>query len=160
MKITTYKKLLKIEKKLLDKAEDAMENSYNPYSNFSVGAAILTQNNKIITGANVENAAYGSTICAERAALLRANAMGYKKYRTIAIIAKGQDFDIKDPAAPCGSCRQMLYEASEISDKNLQIIMSATKKDKIIISSINELLPLAFGPKALGIGIKKYQKNR
>ncbi len=148
-----------MEKKLLDEAEGAMRNSYNPYSNFSVGAALLTQNNKIITGANVENAAYGSTICAERAAILRANAMGYKKYEAMAIIAKGQNFDIKKPAAPCGNCRQMLYESSEISDKDLRIIMSTTKKDKIIISSINELLPLAFGPKELEVDIKKYQKN-
>jgi len=158
MKITTYKKLTKIQRKLLDEAEKVMGNSYNPYSNFSVGAAILTQDNKIITGTNVENAAYGLAICAERVAVSRANAMGYRMYKAIAVMAKGKNFDVKRIAGPCGSCRQMLYEASQISKENLEIIMSTTKKDKVVISSINELLPFAFGPKNLGIDIKKYQK--
>lgn len=158
MKTTTYEKLTEIEKKLLDEAEKAMENSYSPYSNFFVGAAILTKDNKMITGTNVENAAYGNCICAERGAILRANAMGHRTYKAIAIIAKGKDFDTKQVTAPCGSCRQMLYESSQVSELDLKVIMSTTKKDKIIIASINELLPLAFGPKELEIDIKKYQK--
>lgn len=158
MKTAIYEKLTEIQKRLLDEAEKVMVNSYNPYSNFFVGAALLTKDDKIVTGTNVENAAYGSTICAERAAILRANAMGYRMYKAIAIIAKGQDFDTKEVTAPCGSCRQMLYESSRVSELNLEVIMSTTKKDKIIISSIEELLPLAFGPKDLGINIKKYQK--
>ena len=158
MKELTYEELTETQKKLLDAAEKAMKNSYNPYSKFFVGAAILTKNDKIITGTNVENAAYGSTICAERAAILRANAMGYRVYKAIAIIAKGQDFDTEDVVGPCGSCRQVLYEFSQISEQNLEVIMSTTKKDKIVISSIEELLPLAFGPKDLGIDVKKYQK--
>jgi len=158
MKPKTYEKLSEIQKKLLDEAEKVMPNSYNPYSNFFVGAALLTQDDKIITGTNVENAAYGNCICAERAAILRANAMGYRRFKAIAVIAKGLDFDTKEVTTPCGSCRQMLYEASQISGKDLEVIMSTTKKDKIIISSISELLPLAFGPTDLGIDIKKYRK--
>ena len=158
MKTTTYEKLTETQKKLLDKAEKVMANSYNPYSNFSVGAALLTQDDKIVTGTNVENAAYGSTICAERAALLRANAMGYRMFKAMAIIGKKIDFDTKEVSGSCGSCRQMLYEASQVSGQDLELIMSTTNKDKIIISSINELLPLPFGPKDLGIDIKKYRK--
>jgi len=158
MKNITYGALTEIQKKLLDEAEKAMGNSYSPYSNFSVGAAILTHDGRIVTGTNMENAAYGSTVCAERAAILRANAMGYRMYRAVAIIAKGRDFDTQEVTAPCGSCRQMLYESSQISECDLEIIMSTTNKDKIIIGSIGELLPLAFGPKELGIDIKKYQR--
>jgi len=158
MKNVKYKDLSKLEKKLLEEAEKVMENAYNPYSNFFVGAAILTKDDKIITGTNVENAAYGSTICAERSAILRANSMGYKMYKAVAIIARGQDFDTTEVTAPCGSCRQMLYESAQISEENLTIIMSTTKKDKILVSSIEELLPLAFGPKDIGIDIEKYQK--
>ncbi|MCK4805571.1 MAG: cytidine deaminase [Candidatus Pacebacteria bacterium] len=158
METITYEKLTKIQKELLDEAEKVMENSYNPYSHFFVGAALLTKNDKIITGTNVENAAYGSTICAERAAILRANAMGYNVYKAIAIIARGQDFDTKEVSGPCGSCRQMLYESSQVSERNLEVIISTTKKNKIIISSIEELLPFAFGPKDLRIDVKKYQK--
>ena len=158
MKYTTYEKLSETQKKLLDEAEKVMENSYNPYSNFFVGAALLTQDNEIITGTNVENAAYSNCFCAERAAVVRANTTGCRKYKAIAVIAKGKDFNTEEVTAPCGSCRQMLYEASQISEHDLEVVMSTTKKDKIIISSISELLPLAFGPKDLGIDIKRYQK--
>jgi len=158
MNTVDYKSLSDIEKELLCEAEKVMENAYTPCSGFFVGAALLTKDNKIITGANVENAAYGSTICAERAAILRANAEGYRMYKAIAIIARGKDFDTKEVTSPCGSCRQMLYESSQVSENDLEVIMSTTKKDKIIISTIKELLPLGFGPKDLGIDVKKWQK--
>jgi len=157
MRRVKLEELTENKRKLLDAAEKAMQNAYNPYSNFYVGAAILTQNGNIITASNVENAAYGSTICAERMAIGRANALGERMYDSIAIIAKGENFDTKEITGPCGCCRQMLYEASQISGKDLEIILSTTKKDKIIITTIKELLPLAFGPKDLGINIKKYQ---
>lgn len=159
MKTTTYKDLSKVQKKLVEAAASAMETAYNPYSHFYVGAALLTHDDQIITGSNVENAAVGDSICAERAALLRANAMGYKQYKSIAVIAKGEDTETKEVTAPCGSCRQMLYEAAQVSKQDLEVIMSTTKKDKIVISSINRLLPLAFGPKDLGIDVQKYQKG-
>ena len=102
--------------KLLDAAEEAMEKAYNPYSHFYVGAALLTADGKIITGANYENASYGNTICAERAALLKANAEGYRRFKAIAIIAKGENFDVDKPTAPCGACRQSIFEAFLILD--------------------------------------------
>jgi len=157
MKEVKYESLEGIQRELLFEAEKAMETPYNPYSHFYVGAALLSQNGQIITGSNVENAAYGSTICAERAAILRANAMRIRTFDKLAIIARGEGFDTKQVTAPCGSCRQMLFESSQISEKNLEIIMSTTKRDKIIVATIEELLPLAFGPKDLGINIKKYQ---
>lgn len=157
-RMTNYESLRRIEKKMLDAAEETMKTAYNPYSKFYAGAALLTKDNKIVTGSNVENAAYGSTICAERAAIMRANAKGYKMFKSIAIIAKGENFDTEEVTAPCGSCRQMLYEASQISNTDLEVILSTTKKDIIIVTSIEELLPLGFGPKDLGIDIKKYQK--
>jgi cytidine deaminase len=152
-----YEFLVEEQRKLLDAAEEVMKTAYNPYSRFYVGAALLTQSGKIISGSNVENAAYGSTICAERAALLRANAQGERMFSSIAIIARGETFDTADVTGPCGSCRQMIYEASQISGKNLEVILSTTKKDKIVITDINELLPLAFGPNELGVDIKRYQ---
>lgn len=158
MKSIAFKDLSELQKKLVDEAAETMKTAYNPYSHFYVGAALLTRDDQIITGSNVENAAYGSSICAERSALLRANAMGHGQFKSIAIITKTEDADTKQISAPCGSCRQMLYEASQVSEQDLEIIMSTTKKDKIVISSINELLPLAFGPKDIGIDVKKYQK--
>jgi len=157
MKEIPYAKLDSTQQRMLDEATKVMETAYNPYSNFYVGAALLSQDDQIITGSNVENAAYGSTICAERAAILRANAMGIRTFDKVALIGRGKDFDTTEVTSPCGSCRQMLYESAQISEKDLEVIMSTTKKDKIIMATIEELLPLAFGPKDLGIDVKKYQ---
>jgi len=157
MQEVKYEDLEEMQRKVLDEAEKVMNTAYNPYSNFYVGAALLSQDGQIITGSNVENAAYGSAICAERAAILRANAMGIRTFDKIAIIARGKDFDTTEVTAPCGSCRQMLYESAQISERNLQIIIATTKKDKVVVTTIGELLPLAFGPKDLGIDVKKFQ---
>lgn len=148
-----YKSLNEVQKKLLDAAEKVSKNAHNPYSDFYVGAALLCYDGEIITGANFENAAYGSTICAERAAILRANSQGKKKFARIAIYGRGKNFDSKDPVAPCGACRQVLMELAQMSKYDIEIIMSNSKKDEIIISSISELLPLAFGPQNLDIKI-------
>ena len=157
MQKITYDQLEESEQKLLDKAKSALETAYNPYSKFFVGSAFLSQEGQIITGSNVENAAYGSTICAERGAILRANAMGIRSFTKIAIIARGEDFKTTQVTSPCGSCRQMIFESAQISNFDIKIIMSNTKMDKIVVSTIKELLPLAFGPTDLGIDIKKYQ---
>ena len=144
-----YGDLTAAQRKLLDSAEEAIATSYSPYSKFRVGAAILASDGKIISASNVENAAYGSTICAERSAIVSANAVGYKSFRAIAIIAKGEKQTIAKPTAPCGACRQMLYEASRISHKNIEVICSNTKKDKILVTDIETLLPFGFGPENL-----------
>lgn len=157
LKYVTYEELTDIQKRLLSAAHETMENAYTPYYHFFVGAAILTQDGEIVTGANFEEAA-GASICAERSAILRANAMGKRLYSSIAIISRGESFDTEEPSAPCGSCRQMLYEESQLSDRDLEVILSNTKMTKIILTTINELLPLAFGPKDMGIDIEKYRK--
>ena len=157
MKKITYKKLSESQRKLLDAAEKAMKLAYNPYSHFLVGAALLSKDGKIFTGSNVENAAYSTAICAERSAIVAANAKGIRLFDKIAIIAKGETFDTKNIISPCGVCRQMLYELTQISGKGMEVIMSSTKKDKIIIATIEELLPLGFGPMDMGINVDKFQ---
>jgi len=153
-----YENLSEDYQRLLNEAEKVMDRAYNPYSGFSVGAALLTKNGKIITGANVENAAYGSSICAERAAILRANAEGYREFCAIAVIAKGKDSDTTGITAPCGECRQVLNEFSQVSECDFDVILSTTKKDKIAIFKLSQLLSLPFGPKDLGINVKRYQR--
>lgn len=150
MQETNYDQLNEQQKKLLDAAEAVMQQSYNPYSHFAVGAALLAADGTIISGTNFENAAYGSSICAERAAILRANAMGYRNFQAIAIIARGEK-PVEDIVSPCGACRQVIYEVSDLSDQVIDVIMSNTRKDHITIATINQLLPLGFGPKALGM---------
>src|SRR3989338_5190560 len=158
MKHVVHAELTMRQKQALDAASFAMENAYNPYSRFFAGAALIPQNGEIITGSNVENAAYGSTICAERAAVMRTNAMGVRKFSGIAIIGRGEDFDTTKITGPCGSCRQVLYEISQISGIDLEVVLSTTNQEKIVVTTISELLPLAFGPLDLGMDISRYQR--
>lgn len=158
MQTTTYSSLDPGDKELLDAAVAALKNAYAPYSHFMVGAALRSCDNRIMSGSNIENSVYPAGMCAERAAIARGNAEGSRCYDTIAIIGKGETFDGVEPVAPCGFCRQVISETSEISERDIRIIMSNTKKDKLVISTISELLPLAFGPKDLGIDVKEYKK--
>ena len=158
MREVTYEELDPDQRIALLRAEGALKNAYNPYSNFYVGACLIGIDGELVTGTNFENSAYGSTICAERAAVLSANTAGVRKFRGIAITAQGENFDTTEVTGPCGACRQVLYEVSQISSCDLEIIMSTSRRDKIVIATIKELLPLAFGPLDLGINIAKYQK--
>ena len=83
--------------------------------------------------------------------------MGIRTFEKVAIIGRGESFDTTEVTAPCGSCRQMLFESSQVSERNLELIMATTRKDKIILATMEEILPLAFGPKDLGIDVRKYQ---
>ena len=87
-----FSQLSKVEQELLNEAEKAMSTAYNPYSNFFVGAALLSKKGEIVTGSNVENAAYGSTICAERSAIVAANVRQIRQFTKVALIGKGLTF--------------------------------------------------------------------
>jgi cytidine deaminase len=91
--------------RLVAAARDARERAVAPYSHFKVGAALLTRDGTVITGANVENATYGLTVCAERVALLKALTDGHRNFTMIAVVA-----DTDAPTPPCGACRQLLWE--------------------------------------------------
>lgn len=121
---------------LLERAFNAMENAYAPYSNYHVGACVVTKDNKYFIGANIENASYGLTNCAERNAIFQAYSNGYRKndIQAIAIVSDG-----KTLATPCGACRQVLVELLE---KDTPIILSNHKIEKI--TDIQELLPMSF----------------
>lgn len=92
-------------KKLIEKASEAMLNSYSPYSNFRVGAALLTEDGTVFTGCNIENASYGATNCAERTAIFKAVSEGYRSFSKIAIVSDSVDFTY-----PCGICLQVMSE--------------------------------------------------
>jgi len=121
---------------ILDRAFEAMENAYAPYSNYHVGACVLTKDNKYFMGANIENASYGLTNCAERNAIFQAYSNGYRKndIEAIAIVSEG-----KTLATPCGACRQVLVELLE---KHTPIVLSNHKMEKV--TNIQELLPMSF----------------
>lgn len=120
---------------LLELAREASKNAYAPYSNFPVGACVLTANGKTFKGCNVENASFGLTICAERAAIASAISNGEKEITAIAI------YSPKMPnCLPCGACRQVIYE---FQGKNpLEIVTEF--ENGIRISKINDLFPQGF----------------
>ena len=127
---------------LIQRAIDQMRFSYVPYSNFRVGAALLTKDGKIYTGCNIENAAYGPTNCAERTAFFKAVSEGERQFDAICIVG-GPDGVLKDYTAPCGVCRQVMMEFC--NPETFQIILAVSTEDYRIYT-LKELLPLGFGP--------------
>ena len=120
MKKITFGELKGQQKAALIMAEQAMKNSYSPYSGFKVGAALYGNLLKeVVTGTNFENASYGLTICAERVAISNANTIGARNFRGIAIIGKGKKFDTKKITGPCGACRQVLLELAQASGQRV-----------------------------------------
>lgn len=129
-------------KRLIYEATKSRKKAYCPYSKFAVGASVLTSTGKIFTGCNVENASYGLTICAERNAIFKMVSEGEKNIEAICIV-----LDAKNYGAPCGACRQVIYEFKQ-KGKDIAVIM-ATTNGKYEIKNISDLLPYAFGPENL-----------
>ena len=127
------------DKELLLQAVEAREMAYAPYSNHKVGAALVGKSGKVYTGCNVENAAYTPTNCAERTAVFKAVSEGECEFTAIAVVG-GLGDKLSDVCAPCGVCRQVL---AEFCDPDLRIIMGTP--DKIVVSTLKDLLPLSFG---------------
>ena len=128
------------DRALVDMAFAMLERSYVPYSHFPVGAALLCEDGTVYTGCNVENAAYGSTICAERTALVKAVSEGRKRFAAIAIAGRSEDY-----CWPCGACRQMLYEFAP------DLLVLAVRGDgQFAQAALRDLLPHGFGPDNLG----------
>ena len=128
------------DRELVDLAFTMLERSYVPYSHFPVGAALLCDGGAVFTGCNVENAAYGSCICAERTALVKAVSEGHRDdFVRLAVVGRGEDY-----CWPCGACRQMLYEFAP----DLTVLVARGDGDFVSLS-LRELLPHGFGPSSL-----------
>ena len=126
-------------KHLAESAIKAKQNALPTYSNFFVGAAILTLGNKVYTGCNIESSSYSLTICAERNAIFKAISEGEREFKAIAVAGDTEDF-----ISPCGACRQVI---SDICGE-IDIILVNSKGD-YVVKKTSELLPLAFGDKDL-----------
>lgn len=131
----------RVARELLARARAARRHAYAPYSSFPVGAALLTSDGRIFVGVNVENASYGLTTCAERAAVACAISAGAREYLAIAVA--GPQDELACP--PCGSCRQILHEFAP----NL-VVVTAREHGEAEITPLASLLPSAFGPRAFG----------
>jgi cytidine deaminase len=125
---------------LIEAALKARDNAYAPYSRFAVVAALLTKSGKIYTGTNVENAAYSPSVCAERAAVIKAVAHGEREFAAIAVTGGNQGAAPEDYCMPCGVCRQTF---AEFCGDDFQIIV-AVSADNYKRFSLKELLPERF----------------
>ena len=126
------------DQELMDMAKKAAEYAYVPYSKFPVGAALECSDGTIFTGCNVENAAYGATICAERTAMVKAVSEGHRDFDTIVIAGRSEDYCV-----PCGTCRQVMMEFCQ--PETFQIIL-AVDEENYKVCSLRELFPFGFGP--------------
>lgn len=124
---------------LLTIAAAARTRAYIPYSKFAVGAALLTGEGAVFTGANIENASFGLTVCAERVALWNARHAGYRRFSRLAVVA-----DCSPPPAPCGACRQVILELAG----DIEVIMG-NLQGEVIRRNLSELLPEPFSSEQL-----------
>ena len=128
--------------RLIEAAMKMREQSYSPYSGFSVGAALLCSDGTVYTGCNIENASYPVTICAERTAMAKAVSEGHREFAAIAVVG-GKKEDPEDYSYPCGSCRQFMRE---FCDPACFQVITARSRDDYVICTLDELQPHAFGP--------------
>lgn len=130
---------------LVEAALDSLKYSYTPYSNFKVGAALLSKSQKVYQGCNIENAAFTPTNCAERTAFFKAVSEGVTEFEAIAIVG-GKEGDCTDLCSPCGVCRQVMMEFC--NPKTFKVIL-ADKNKNYKVFTLEEILPLGFGPSNL-----------
>ena len=142
--------------RLIAAARAAARHAHAPYSRFAVGAAVLLSDGAVVTGANVENASYGLSLCAETVAIATVSAQGrLREVVAIGVIGGAMDADGDatgdTPVRPCGRCRQVLNEAAQMSGRDLMVHCAGATGEAVASYRLSELLPDAFGPRDLGI---------
>ena len=142
---------------LIAAARAAARHAHAPYSRFAVGAAVLLTDGSVVRGANVENASYGLSLCAETVAIATVAAQGrLREVVAVGVIGGAMDGAGRatgsDPARPCGRCRQVLNEAAQLGGRDLAVHCAGAQGDAVASYRLSELLPDAFGPADLGIG--------
>lgn len=146
--ITVYDSLNELkesDKKLLDLAVEARKNAYAPYSRFNVGAAVLLENGEVEIGSNQENASYPSGLCAERVAIFHAGArFPGVPVKAIAITAASEDYEVTVPAAPCGNCRQAIFEYEFKQKSPIRLLLMGASGSIVECASLEDILPLGF----------------
>lgn len=135
-------------KELIRSALEAMKKAYAPYSGYMVGAAVLTNELRIYTGCNIENASYTPSICAERTAVSKAVSEGWRRLKAIAVVGSPKGEEISQFAFPCGVCRQVLRE---FADAEHFVVIVAKSETEYQSYCLKELLPESFGPENLNV---------
>lgn len=136
------------KRELVNIALEARKMAYTPYSHHKVGAALLTKDGKVYKGCNIESASYSPTNCAERTAFFKAVSEGDREFEAIAIVGGFEDSDKLGLCAPCGVCRQVMMEFC--NPKTFEIILM-DENQELHVYTLEEMLPLGFGPVNMGI---------
>ncbi len=129
------------DQQLIEAAIAASEHAYMPYSNYRVGAALLTADGAVYGGCNIESVSFTPTVCAERTAVFKAVSEGHREFSAIAVVTR-------DAGSPCGVCRQMMYEFAP----DLRVILADLDGKTHLVTTLRELLPHGFGPMRLDTG--------
>ena len=141
-----FTRLSNSEKIMLQKTKNSIDSAYAPYSNFKVGATLLLSNGEYISATNQENIAYPSGMCAERVALYFAGSNYYEQsIESILLFSEGDLVQSDIIVSPCGACRQVMLESEKRQNKPIRIILVGKDDRVIVISSVKDLLPFAFG---------------
>lgn len=136
---------------LMHRAHESARNAYAPYSKFNVGAAVRLANDEIVTGNNIENAAYPSGLCAERVAMFAAMAkFPGVAFEALAVTAFSATKNIDEPVAPCGACRQVMVEVEQLSKRPLRVLCQGETGPIFAFDGIESLMPFIFLDKFLG----------
>lgn len=143
--LDSWKELPAEDQILVEKAYQAAEKAYAPYSGFFVGASVLLEDGTVVQGNNQENAAFPSGICAERTALFYAGATyPDKKILKIVVVAKGDFADMESLLSPCGGCRQVMLESEERQNEPIEVILVSQNEKTVLLKTVRDLLPFAF----------------
>ncbi len=141
----TLQELSQEDRALMHEAEAARKNAYAPYSNFQVGAAVLMANGEVVIGSNQENASYPSGLCAERVAIFHAGAkFPGIAVKAIAITAASEKYIVGQPAAPCGNCRQAIFEYEFKQKTPIRLLLMGETGTVIECGAVADILPLGF----------------
>jgi cytidine deaminase len=141
----SFDELNQEDKQLMQEAVSVRQNAYAPYSNFQVGAAVLLENGEVVIGSNQENASYPSGLCAERVAIFHAGA----KYPGVAIIkiaisATSKNYQVTTPIAPCGNCRQAIFEYEYKQKTPIKLLLMGESGSVVQCNALEDILPLGF----------------
>lgn len=140
----SYHQLSPAFQQLVDQAQQAMAQAFNPGSGFVVGSAVLASSGKVYSGANVKLSSTGLVACAELSAFLQALSAGERSFNAIAVIAKHGDRNLEEPNYPCGRCAQTIHELNIVGKSDMVMLYSNTQKDRITVGTISDFLPHPF----------------
>jgi cytidine deaminase len=135
--------LTSVQRELLEAADKALKDAYSPYSRISVGAALLLEDARIISGSNFENASYPLCLCAERVALAAVHSLPNRSLVLAMAVSITNPDDLYELASPCGACRQVIDEFQRFQGHPIQLILRANDKEAIV-TTIEDLLPMSF----------------